>query len=195
MANGKAMGPDELPAELLKLRLSDSSYKILLAFHGIIVAVWMTGEVPQEWKDATVKVLYKKKDRTECSNYRGLFLVAHAGKVLLKVVANRHGDFCEEAGILPEEQCGFRPQRSTTDMMFLVRRLHKLGRASSISLEIFFVNLAKAYDSIDRVLLWEVLARFGVPPRMIKVARMFHDGMKACVQLDDGGFSAWFSVC
>ena len=48
MANGKAMGPDELPAELLKLGLSDSSHQTLLAFHGIIVAVWMTGEVLQE---------------------------------------------------------------------------------------------------------------------------------------------------
>ena len=103
MANGKAMGPDELPAELLKLGLSDSSHEILLAFHDIIVAVWMTGEVPQEWKDATIKVLHKKKDRNEYSNYRGLSLVAHAGKVLLKIVANRLGDFCEEAGILPKE--------------------------------------------------------------------------------------------
>ena len=46
MVNGKAMGPDELPAELLKLGLSDSSHEILLAFHDIIGAVWMTGEVP-----------------------------------------------------------------------------------------------------------------------------------------------------
>ena len=88
MANGKAMGPDELPAELPKLGLSDSSHEILLAFHDIIVAVWMTGEVPQEWEDATIKVLHKKKDRTECSNYKDLSLVAHAGKVLLKIVAN-----------------------------------------------------------------------------------------------------------
>ena len=80
MANDKAMGLDELPAELLKLGLSDSSHEIVLAFHGIIVFVWMTGEVPQEGKDATIKVLYKKKDRTEYSNYRGLSLVAHAGK-------------------------------------------------------------------------------------------------------------------
>ena len=187
MANGKAMGPDELPAELLKLGLSDSSHEILLAFHDIIVAVWMTGEVPQEWKNATIKVLHKKKDRTECSNYRGLSLVAHAGKVLLKIVAI--------TGILPEEQCGFRPQRSTTDMMFVVRRLQELGRTSNTSLEICFIDLAKAYDSVDRVLLWEILARFGVPPRMIKVIRMFHDGMKARVQLDDGDFSAWFNVC
>ena len=195
MANGKAMGPDELPVELLKLGLSDSSHEILLPFHDIIVAVWTTGEVPQEWKDANIKVLHKKKDRTECSNYRGLSLVAHAGKVLLKIVANRLGDFCEEAGILPEEQCGFRPQRSTTDMMFVVRRLQELGRTSNTSLEICFIDLAKAYDSVDRVLLWEILARFGVPPRMIKVIRMSHDGMRARVQLDDGDFSAWFNVC
>ena len=117
MANGKVMGPDELPAELLKLGLSDSSHEMLLPFHDIIVAVWMTGEVPHEWKDAIKNVLHKKKDRTEYSNYKGLSLVAHAGKGLLTIVANGLGDFCEEAGILPEEQCGFRPQRSTTDMM------------------------------------------------------------------------------
>ena len=64
MANDKAMGPDELPVELLKLGLSDSSHEILLAFHDIIVTVRMTGEVPQEWKDATIKVLCKTKDRT-----------------------------------------------------------------------------------------------------------------------------------
>ena len=121
--------------------------------------------------------------------------MAHAGKVLLKVVANRLGDFCEEAGILPEEQCGFRSQRSTTDMMFVVRRLQKLGRTSNASLEIRFIDLAKAYDSDGRVLIWEVFARFGVPPRMIKVIRMFHGGMRARVQLDDGDFSAWFNVC
>ena len=121
--------------------------------------------------------------------------MAHAGKALLKIEANRLGDFCEEAENLPEVKCGFRPQRSTTDMMFVVRRLQELGRTSNTSLEICFIDLTKAYDSVDRVLLCEVLARFGVPPRMIKVIRMFHDGMRARVQLDGGDFSAWFNVC
>ena len=134
MANDKAMDSGELTAELLKVGLSDSSHEILLAFHSIIVAVWMTGEVPQEeWNNATIKVLHKKMDRTECGNYRGFSLVGHAGKVLLKIAGNRLGDFCEEAGILREEQWGFRPQRSTIDTMFVVHRLHELGRASNTS--------------------------------------------------------------
>ena len=45
------------------------------------------------------------------------------------------------------------------------------------------------------MLFREVLARFGVPPRIIKIIRMFHDGMRARLQLDDGDFSAWFNVC
>ena len=79
--------------------------------------------MPQQWKDATIEVLHKKKDRSECGNYRGISLVAHDGKVFLKVIAGGLSDFCERENILPEEQCGFRPQRSTVDTMFVVRRL------------------------------------------------------------------------
>ena len=109
MANGKAMGPDELPAELRKLGLSDSSHEILLAFHDIIVPVWMAGEVPQEWKDATIKVLHKKKDRTEYGNYRGLSLVAHAGKVLLKSWPTNFATSAKKLGSSPKNSAASDP--------------------------------------------------------------------------------------
>ena len=60
-----------------------------------------------------IKVLDEKKDLSDC-NYRGILPVAHAGNVLLKIVASRLSNHCEARGILPEEQqCGFRPARST----------------------------------------------------------------------------------
>ena len=186
------VGPDGLPAELLKVLAGGES--TLVKFHDIIVAVWRGGGVPQQWKDATIEVLHKKKDRAECGNYRGISLVAHAGKVLLKVIAGRLNDYCERENILPEEQCGFRPQRSTVDMMFVVRRLQELARKKDTSLYMCFIDLTKAYDSVDRSLLWDVLARFGVPPRMLAVIRQFHDGMQACVRLDDGECSDKFDV-
>ena len=43
-----------------------------------------------------------------------------------------------------------------------------------------FIDLTKAYDFVDRTLLWDALARFGPPPRMLAVIRQFHDGMQAC---------------
>ena len=47
----------------------------------------------------------------ECGNYRGILLMSQAGKVLLKVVARRLSAYCKTKGLLPEEQCGFRPER------------------------------------------------------------------------------------
>ena len=113
---------------------------------------------------------------------------------LLKVIAGRLSDYCERENILPEKQCGFRPQRSTVDMMFVVRRLQQLARKKDTPLYMCFIDLTKAYDSVDRILLWDVLARFGVPPRMLAVIRQFHDGMQACVRLDDEECSDKFDV-
>ena len=72
--------------------------------------------MPQQWNDATINVLHKKKHRTKCGNYRGISLVAHAGEILLKTVADRliSSDYHKRENIFPEEQCGFRPQRSTS---------------------------------------------------------------------------------
>ena len=51
--------------------------------------------------------------------------------------------------------------------------------------DLCFVDLQKAYDAADRELLWKVLARAGIPGKMIAVIRQFHDGMRARVRMDD----------
>ena len=78
--------------------------------------------------------------------------------------------------------------------MFVIRRLQELARKKRISLHVCFIDLTKAYDSVDRTLLWTVLARFGVPHNNISVIRQFHDGMRACVRVDDRVCSRWFAV-
>ena len=47
----------------------------------IVIGIWRGGDVSQQWEDAIIKVLHKKKDRTKCDNYRDISLVAHAGKM------------------------------------------------------------------------------------------------------------------
>ena len=63
--------------------------------------------MPQQWKEVIIMALHKKKDRTECGNYRGISLVAHAGKIQLKIIARRLSEYRERMGILLEEQSGF----------------------------------------------------------------------------------------
>ena len=76
MPNWKAVGPDSLPAEVLKL----DHQEFIRYFHNLFVNVWRTG-VPQQWKDATIKVLHIKKDRSDCNNYtEGFRLLATQAK-------------------------------------------------------------------------------------------------------------------
>ena len=93
MASTKAVGPNGLPAELLKLGLQQDR-TILLELHRLTTLIWREGKVPQQSKDAVITVLHKKGDKTECENYRGISLVSHASKVLLKVVARRLSAYC-----------------------------------------------------------------------------------------------------
>ena len=84
-----------------------------------------------------------------CSNYKGIPLVSHAGKLSLKIVASRLSHYCETEELLPEEQCGFRRARPTIDMLFVVRRLQELGRQRIIPQYVCFIDLQRAYDSVD----------------------------------------------
>ena len=77
-------------------------------------------------------------------------------------------------------------------MMFAVRRLQELERKARVPLFLCFIDLQKTYDSVDCALLWQVLARFGVPPQMIEMIPQSHDGMRTCVRSNDRRCSEWF---
>ena len=170
MAIEKTVRPDGLPGELLKLGLQQDR-TILLKLHRLTILIWREGKVPQRWKDAAITVFHKKGDMTECGDYRGISLVSHAGNVFFKVVARRLSAYCEAKGLLPEEWCGFRSDRSTIYMVFVVRRLQEIWLKARVSLFMCFIDHQKAYDIVNRTLLWQVLTRIGVPPQMIAVIR------------------------
>ena len=79
-------------------------------------------------------------------------------------------------------------------MVLVIRRLQELAPKKRFPLYVCFIDLTKVYGSVDQTLLWTVLARFGVPQNMISVIRKFHDGMRACVRLDERVCSRWFAV-
>ena len=116
----------------------------------------------------------------------------------MKIVANRLSDYCEAHGILSDGPY-VRLPAGTTHRRHAVRSASTSGTGAAAEntavLYMCFVELQKAYDSVDREqLLWKVLARAGVPEETIAIIRQFHDGMQARVRMDDGELSDWFEV-
>ena len=179
LKNNKSAGPDSIPSELLK-HGGESLHQLL---HELICEIWKQGDVPHKWKDALLITIYKNKgDKSLCGNSRGIALLSTAGKILTKLMLRRLvGNVSEE--LLPETQCGFRSDRSTVDMVFVIRQLFEKCREQHQPLYVAFIDLSKAFDSVDRSMLWTVLKKCGCPPKFINILRQFHEGMTVRVKI------------
>ena len=81
----KDSGGDRIPVELLQI-LKDDAVKVL---HSIYQQIWKTQQWPQDWKRSVFIPIPKKGNAKECSNYCTIALIAHASKVMLKILQVR----------------------------------------------------------------------------------------------------------
>ena len=161
--------------------------------HQLFQLIWQHETVPQDFKDATIIHLYKRKgNRQAYDNHRGISLLSIAGKILARVLLNRLTAHLEQ-GLLPESQCGFRKARGTVDMVFAARQLQEKCQEQNADLYSTYVDLTKAFDTVSREGLWRIMVRYGCPRKFIAIVRQLHDGMLARVQ-DNGETSDPFHV-
>ena len=190
LSSGKAPGPDGLPPEVFIYGEDTLKCKLLQIFR----CIWEGEGVPQVFKDANIVHLYKRKgDRTVCDNHRGISLLCIAGKLLARIIMLRLSLHAYTIGLIPESQCGFRAGRSTTYMIFAIKQLQEKCIEQYKDLYLVFIDLTKAFDTVDRQELWLVLERIGCPSKFVNIIRSFHEGMFARV-LDAGVFSDAFQV-
>ena len=127
--------------------------------------MWREGKIPQEYKDASIVHLYKKKgNRVICDNHRGISLLVIARKILARILLMRFIKVILEI-FLPDSQCGFRKGRGTTDMIFAARQLQEKCQEQKMNLYFAFVDLTKAFDTVSREGLWKILGKLGCPER------------------------------
>ena len=115
MKNNKAPGPSGVPVECLK-----GSLPVAQTIHRELKLMWENGDpkLPDEWKEATLIALYKKKGKYEdLNNWRGIVLM----EVLSKIINATICDKLQKAGeeICGEEQHGFRRGRGTVECAFI----------------------------------------------------------------------------
>ena len=149
--------------------------------HELICRVWEAEEVPQQWKKARLVFTFKKKgDRDICENSRDMALLSVAGKILPKIMLIPLNPHIVDS-TLPESQCGFLRERGTTDMIFVARQLQEKYREQRQNFCLVFVDLSKAFETVNREILWEIMRRLGCPSNFTNIVRAFHAHMSAIV--------------
>ena len=79
--------------------------------HSICQQIWKIQQWPQDWKRSVFIPIWKKGNAKECSDYRTIALISHAGKVMLKILQARLQQYVNHE--LPDVQAGFRKGRGT----------------------------------------------------------------------------------
>ena len=175
--NKKAAGLDEIPPEVWKTRKFDTH---LLNFCN---AVYESHEI-EAWREGCILPFPKKGDLSVPSNYRGITLTSIAAKIYNKLLLNRIQPEIEK--ILRKNQNGFRKGRSTTGQILTLRRLIEGIKAHNLEATILFVDFSKAFDSIDRSKLEEILNAYGIPAEVVQAIMMLYRNTKAKVRSPDG---------
>ncbi|KAI8499222.1 hypothetical protein Bbelb_229860 [Branchiostoma belcheri] len=187
LKNNKSPGMDGITAEMLKAgRESVVKWMCQLCNNA-----WNRGEVPEDWRNGVVVCIPKKGNLAECDNWRGVTLLSIPGKVYCHAILNRIRDAVDEE--LREQQAGFRPKRSCAEQIFTLRRIIEKCNEFQSTLAISFIDFTKAFDSIHRPSLWNIMQMYGLPNKVISAIKHIYADFKCCVRTDDG-FSGWFEV-
>ena len=187
LKNGKAAGPDEIPAEAIKADM-DTAVSIL---HSLFSKIWKEEQIPAEWKEGIIIKLPKKGDLGDCNNYRGIMLLSVPGKVLNRIILERMKDTVDT--LLRDQQAGFRRNRSCADQIATLRIIVEQSSEWNSPTYINFIDYEKAFGSVDRETLWKLLAHYGVPSKIIRLIHGTYSGMN-CKVAHAGQLSGSFTV-
>ena len=148
----------------------------------IVVDFWLNERPPEEWEIGMLKILAKKGDLSKPGNYRGIMKVEVAYKIIAILLHERLQPIAE--GLDHEPQCGFRTERGCPDATFSVKLAMKKRREHGQETWILFLDLVKAFDRVPREMLWAVLEKFGVPPKLINILKALHKNIDVKFEVD-----------
>ena len=137
----------------------------------------------KEWNMTTLIKLYKNKgDRKICDNYRGIALLNTTSKIFSRIILNRFQNLVDCQ--LLEIQSGFRSNKSNIDQIFTLKMAMEKRRAFNKSLFMCFIDIAKAYDSVNRDLLWKICRSYGISDKLVKLLKMLYKHSIAKVKIN-----------
>ena len=175
LKNGKCGSPlESTSAELLKYggRAMDAM------LHCLYSKAWEHECTFQ--RPGVIVSIFKKGDKEDANNYRGITLLSVVDKVYTKIINNRLAHFAEVKNLLHNSQNGFRPQRSCTDHIWTLHAVTSGRMRAGAVTYALFVDVVKAFPSVWRDGLWYRLWHMGIKGKMFRILYHLYDTMSRC---------------
>ncbi|KAI3428391.1 hypothetical protein D9Q98_006771 [Chlorella vulgaris] len=157
-------------------------------------AVFRSGCFPPEWSLGAITPIHKKGDTADPNNYRGITVGHILGKLYALAINTRLNTWLETQGLRARGQAGFRQGYRTVDNCFILRALAERARSRGVKLYLCAVDFEKAFDSVDRPLLWAALQRAGIGGTMLQAIQAMYADVPVCVRTEEGLSGCFQSV-
>ena len=126
-------------------------------------------EMPEVWKESIIAPIYKRGNKTDCSNYRGISLLTTTYEILSHILLSRLTPYAK--GITEHHQYEFQRNRSTTDHIFCISQTLEKKLEHYEAVHQLFIDFKKAYDSFRRKVLYNIFIEIGISMKLVSLIK------------------------
>jgi hypothetical protein len=180
LKTNKAAGPDEISP----LVLSRAADVLAYPFAQLFRLSLDSGEVPRDWKNATVTPIFKKGSRLVPSNYRPVSLTCIACKLMESLVRKNIMNHLQEQKLITREQHGFVKGRSCVTQLLDVLDSWTETIDNGGSVDVIYMDFQKAFDSVPYKRLLSKLSAHGIQGKVLSWLEAFLTDRRQVVQVN-----------
>ena len=160
----KSTGLDNLSSRMLKIAVGVLALSLAFLFNQSI----SSGIVPTEWKLARVTPIFKKDKRQDVNNYRPISIIPAVAKVFERIIYDQFFKYLNDNDLFVNCQSGFRSLHSTLTSLLEASNSWSVNIDNGVINGVIFIDLKKAFDTIDHKILLRKLASYGIDHRALK---------------------------
>ena len=181
----KSPGPDNIHPKLLKLCCKTLSIPLKILFDCTII----NGCIPNEWKVAEVRPIFKKGDKTNPGNYRPVSLTPIICKVFEKFIKNSLNKHLIDNNILSKEQFGFVSGRNTITQLLVTLNDWMSDLDNDVPVDAAYLDFRKAFDTVPHQRLISKLKTYNIKGPILNWINSFLSDRTQFVKINNSSSS------